>query len=90
MSISEVKAFIQENDWRIVVTAIGLVAVALISPSDETNTVIEICGDRVAAGSISDTAQVRAADVVSCYEEMKHQEYQSILPLSPLEPADTQ
>ncbi len=46
MNISEVKSFVQEHDWRILMTSVGLAVIATLSPAYETEVVHEVCTDQ--------------------------------------------
>ncbi|QQS43380.1 hypothetical protein IPM65_04450 [Candidatus Roizmanbacteria bacterium] len=45
MNINEVKSFVQEHDWRILMTSLGLAVIATLSPDYETEVVYEVCAD---------------------------------------------
>lgn len=78
MNISEVRSFVKEHDWRIMLTAVGLAVIAFLpSPADE-NTVIDFCMDQATQGA-DGIAEVRAGNVTQCYNEIRQE---SVSPLT--------
>ena len=85
----EIKTFVQEHDWRIAVTALGLTAIALLQPPTDTDTILDQCMDQAVQEYSSGISHVRAGDVTQCYEEMRDNSA-SQLTIYPSEAEDTQ
>ena len=82
------RTFVQEHDWRLIVTALGLAVVAFLPAPIEDNSTLDICKDQVAQGGAAGTSQVRAGNVVRCYEEARQDNVSPLI--SPSEFEDIQ